>query len=53
MDQGYTVDVVFLDFVEAFDCGNHSFPLWAKIKSIGLGDIVATLPFVDDVKLVA
>ncbi len=39
MDEGDTVDVIYLDFAKAFDCVNHRF-LLAKMKSFGLGDAV-------------
>ncbi len=39
MDEGHTVDVIYLDFVRAFDSMNHRF-LLAKMKSFGLGDAV-------------
>ncbi len=37
MDEGHTVDVIFLDFAKAFDSVNHRF-LLAKMKSFSLGD---------------
>ncbi len=39
MDEGHTVDVIYLDFAKAFDSANHRF-LLAKMKSFGLGDVV-------------
>ncbi len=39
MDEGHTVDVIYLDFAQAFDSVNHRF-LLAKMKSFGLGDVV-------------
>ncbi len=39
MDEGHTVDVIYLDFAKAFDSVNHKF-LLAKMKSVGLGDVV-------------
>ncbi len=38
MDEGHTVDVIYLDFAKAFDSVNHRFPL-AKMNSFGLGDV--------------
>ncbi len=39
MDEGHTVDVIYLDFAKAFDSVNHRF-LLAKMKSFGLRDVV-------------
>ncbi len=39
IDEGHTVDVIYLDFTKAFDSVNHRF-LLAKMKSFGLGDVV-------------
>ncbi len=39
MDEGHTVDVMYLEFEKAFDSVNHRF-LLAKMKSFGLGDVV-------------
>ncbi len=39
IDEGQTVDTIYLDFAKAFDSVNHSF-LLAKMKSFGLGDFV-------------
>ncbi len=39
MDDGDTVDVIYLDFAKAFDSVNHSF-LLAKMKSFGPDDVV-------------
>ncbi len=39
MDEGHTVDVIYLDFANAFDSVNHGF-LLAKMKSFGLSDVV-------------
>ncbi len=39
IDDGHTVDVIYLDVAKAFDSVNHRFPL-AKMKSFGLGDVV-------------
>ncbi len=39
MDEGHTVDVIYLDFAKAPDSVNHRF-LLAKIKSFGLGDVI-------------
>ncbi len=39
MDEGHTVDVIYLDFAKAFDSVNHRFHL-TKMKSFGLGDVV-------------
>ncbi len=39
MDEGHTVDVIYLDFAKALDSVNHRFIL-VKIKSFGLGDVV-------------
>ncbi len=36
MDEGNTVDVIYLDFAKAFDSVNHRF-LLTKMKSFGLG----------------
>ncbi len=36
MDEGHTVDVIFLDFAKVFDSVNHRF-LLAKMKSFSLG----------------
>ncbi len=36
LDEGHTVDVIYLDFAKAFDSDNHIF-LLAKMKSFGLG----------------
>ncbi len=38
MDEGRTVDVIFLDFAKAFDSVNHRF-LLAKMNSFGIGDV--------------
>ncbi len=38
MDEGYTVDEIYLDFAKDFDSVKHRF-LLSKIKSFGLGDI--------------
>ncbi len=39
MDEGYTVDFVYLDFAKAFDSVNHRF-LLAKLKSSGIDGAV-------------
>ncbi len=39
MDEGDTVDVIYLDFAKAFDSVNHKF-LLAKMKSFGIGGVV-------------
>ncbi len=39
IDEGQTVDVIYLDFAKAFDSVNHRF-LLAKMKSFGLGAVV-------------
>ncbi len=39
MDEGHTVDVIYLDFAKAFDSVNQRF-LLAKMKSFGLRDVV-------------
>ncbi len=39
IDEGHTVDVIYLDFAKAFDSVNHRF-LLAKMNSLGLGDAV-------------
>ncbi len=39
IDEGHTVDVIYLDFAKAFDSVNHRF-LLTKTKSFGLGDVV-------------
>ncbi len=39
MDEGHTVDVIYLDFANAFDSVHHRF-LLSKIKSLGHGDVV-------------
>ncbi len=39
IDEGHTVDVVYLDFAKAFDSVNDRF-LLAKMKSFGLGNVV-------------
>ncbi len=39
IDEGHTVDVIYLDFAKAFDFVNHRF-LSAKMESFGLGDVV-------------
>ncbi len=39
IDEGHTVDVIYLDFAKAFDSVNHRF-LLAKMKSFGFGDVV-------------
>ncbi len=39
IDEGHTVDVIYLDFAKAFDSVNHRF-LLAKMKSFGLDDVV-------------
>ncbi len=38
MDEGHTVDVIYLDFAKAFDSVNNKF-LLAKMKYLGLGDV--------------
>ncbi len=37
INEGHTVDVIYLDFAKAFDSVNHRF-LLVKMKSFGLGD---------------
>ncbi len=37
--KGHTVDVIYLDFVKAFEFVNHTF-LFSKMKSLGLDDVV-------------
>ncbi len=39
MYEGHIVNVIYLDFVKAFDSVNHKF-LLPKLKSFGLGDVV-------------
>ncbi len=39
IDEGHTVDVIYLDFAKAIDSVNHRF-LLAKMNSFGLGDVV-------------
>ncbi len=39
IDEGHTVDVIYLDFAMVFDSVNHRF-LLAKMKSFCLGDVV-------------
>ncbi len=39
MDEGHTVDVIYLGFAKAFDFVSHRF-LLAKMKSLGRGDVV-------------
>ncbi len=39
MDEGHTIDVIFLELAKAFDSINHSF-LLAKMKPLGLRDFV-------------
>ncbi len=39
MDEGPTVDVIYPDFVKAFESVNHRF-LLTKMKSFGLGDVI-------------
>ncbi len=39
IDEGHTVDVIYLDFAKAFDSVNHRF-LLAKMTSFGHGDVV-------------
>ncbi len=39
IDEGHTVDVVYLDFAKVFDSVNDRF-LLAKMKSFGLGVVV-------------
>ncbi len=39
IDEGHTVDVIYLDFAKAFDSVNHRF-LLAKVRSFCLGDVV-------------
>ncbi len=39
MDEGHTVDVVYLDFAKAFDSVNHRFR-FDKMKSFCLDDVV-------------
>ncbi len=39
MDEGHTVDVIYLDFATAFDSVIHRF-LLMKMKSFVLGDVV-------------
>ncbi len=39
IDDGHTVDVIYLDFAKAFDSVNHRF-LLAKMNSFDLGDVV-------------
>ncbi len=39
MDEGHTVDGIYLAFAKAFDSVNHRF-LLAKVKSFGLSDVV-------------
>ncbi len=38
MDEGHTVEAIYLDFARAFDSINHRF-LLAKMKSFGFGDV--------------
>ncbi len=45
MDEGYTVDVIYLDIAKTLDSVNHIFIL-AKMKSFSLGDVVVRwIPF--------
>ncbi len=39
VDEGHTVDIIYLDFAKAFDSVNHRF-LLAKMNSLGLSDAV-------------
>ncbi len=39
MDEGHTVDLVYLDFAKAFESVNHRF-LLAKLKSSGIDELV-------------
>ncbi len=39
MDEGYTVDIICLDFAKVFDSEKHRF-LLAKMMSFDLGDIM-------------
>ncbi len=39
MDEGYTIDVIFLELAKAFDSTNHSF-LLAKMNPLSLRDFV-------------
>ncbi len=39
IDEGHTVDVIYLDFAKAFDSVNHRL-LLAKMKSCKFGDVV-------------
>ncbi len=39
VDEGHTVDVIYLDFDMAFDSVNHRF-LLAKRKPFGVGDAI-------------
>ncbi len=39
LDEGHTIDVIYLDFAKAFDSVNHRFHL-EKMKSFVLGDVV-------------
>ncbi len=39
LDEGHTVDLVYLDFAKAFDSVNHRF-LLAKLKSSGIDGAV-------------
>ncbi len=39
LDEGHTVDLVYLDFAKAFDCENHRF-LLAKLKSSDINGAV-------------
>ncbi len=39
MDEGHTLDVIYLDFAKAFDYTNQTC-LSAKMESFGIGDVV-------------
>ncbi len=39
MDEDHTVDVIYLNFVKAFDSVNHRF-LLAKMEAFGIGGVV-------------
>ncbi len=42
MDEGHTVDVIYLDFAKAFESVSYRF-LLAKMKSFCLGDVVSVI----------
>ncbi len=42
LNEGHTVDVIYLDFAKAFDSVNHRF-LLKKMKSFGLGEVLVRL----------